>query len=145
MCRAWKDAPFDTLNTEDINTELQGYLKIVYRLDKGLPPNDVVPKLKSMVDEYRLIFPTIVDLRNASLKSRHWDKIQDTTGKVLSRDETFTLGKLLEIKIFEFKDEIDLISSQAGSEAALEEMLAKVVKSWNELEFIIINYRDSKV
>lgn len=105
----------------------------------------MVPKLKSMVDEYRAIFPTIVDLRNPALKSRHWDKVQDTTGKILSRDESFTLGRLLDIRIFEFKEEISQISSQAGSEAALEEMLGKVVKSWNELEFIIINYRDSKV
>lgn len=140
----WRNAPFDSLNTEEISGLIQSYVKTVYQLDKGLPPNDVVPKLKAMVDEYKAIYPTIVDLRNPALKARHWDKIQDATGKILVKDETFTLGKLMEMRIFDFKDDISQVSSQAGSEAALEEMLSKIVKAWNELEFIIISYRDSK-
>ncbi|KAI9203256.1 dynein heavy chain and region D6 of dynein motor-domain-containing protein [Polychytrium aggregatum] len=135
---------FDSLNTEDISAQIQNYLKTVYNLDKGLPPNEVVPRLKSMVEEYRTMYPTIVDLRNPALKQRHWDKIQDALGKTLIKDETFTLGKLMELRVFEFKEEISNVSAQAGSEAALEEMLGRVVKLWNEAEFIVISYRDSK-
>ena len=144
ITNAWKVAPFDSLNTEEINTQLQSYIKVVYQLDKGLPPNEVVPKLRGMVEEYKRMFPTIVDLRNPALKPRHWDKIQDAIGKILTRDDTFTLGHIIDLHVFEFKEDIGQISSQASSESALEEMLSKVVKAWNELEFIIINYRDSK-
>ncbi|KAI9333548.1 dynein heavy chain and region D6 of dynein motor-domain-containing protein [Obelidium mucronatum] len=144
MAREWKSQPFESLNIEEVSAQIQVYLKTVYSLDKGLPPNDVVPKLKSMVDEFRTMYPTIVDLRNQALKQRHWDRIQDALGKQLNKDETFTLGRLIELRVFDFKDEISNISSQAGSEAALEEMLAKVVKNWNEAEFIVIGYRDSK-
>ncbi|KAJ3226918.1 Dynein heavy chain 6, axonemal [Clydaea vesicula] len=140
----WRNASFDTLNTEEINSQISGYLKIVYSLDKGLPPNDVVPKLKAMVDEYKAMYQTIVDLRNPALKPRHWDKIQDAIGKVLVKDESFTLGKLIELRVFEFKEEISTVSAQAGSEAALEEMLSKVVRTWNDVEFTVINYRDAK-
>lgn len=135
---------FDTLITDDINAKITQYLKIVYNLDKGLPPNEVVPKLKMMVEDYRKMYPTIVDLRNPSLKQRHWEKIQDSVGKMLPKDENFTLGYLIESHVFDFKDEIGHISSQAGSEAALDEMLSKVVKVWNEAEFIVSPYRDSK-
>lgn len=120
------------------------FMKTVYTLDKGLPPNEVVPRLKSLVDEYRAIFPTIVDLRNPALKARHWEKIQEAMGKTLLKDENFTLGKLIENRVFDFKDEISTISGQAGSEASLEEMLSKVVKNWNEAEFIVTPYRDNK-
>ncbi|KAJ1555299.1 Dynein heavy chain 6, axonemal, partial [Nowakowskiella sp. JEL0078] len=144
ITESWRNMPFDSLNTEDINTQIATYLKIVYNLDKGLPPNDVVPNLKAMVDEYRQMYTTIVDLRNPALKARHWEKIQDAIGKGLVKDETFTLAKLIELRVFEFKEEIGNISSQAGSEAALEEMLGKVVKTWNDAEFIVINYRDNK-
>ncbi|KAI8909816.1 dynein heavy chain and region D6 of dynein motor-domain-containing protein [Gorgonomyces haynaldii] len=140
----WKSANFDALNTEDINTKITAYLKTVYTLDKGLPPNEVVPKLKNVVDEFRAMYPTIVDLRNPSLKARHWDKIQDAIGKSIPRDEGLTLGKLIENRVFDFKDEISTISGQAGSEASLEEMLSKVVKAWNEAEFIVTPYRDNK-
>ncbi|KAJ3105519.1 Dynein heavy chain 6, axonemal [Phlyctochytrium planicorne] len=144
LTESWKSQPFDTLSTDDVNTQITAYLKTVYTLDKGLPPNEVVPKLKAMVDEYRNMYSTIVDLRNPALKQRHWEKIQDALGKSLVKDETFTLGKLIELRVFDFKEEIGNISSQAGSEAALEEMLAKVVKTWNEAEFLVIGYRDSK-
>ncbi|KAJ3215607.1 Dynein heavy chain 6, axonemal [Dinochytrium kinnereticum] len=144
LTESWKSQPFDSLSTEEVNTQITAYLKTVYNLDKGLPPNEVVPKLKAMVDEYRTMYSTIVDLRNPALKQRHWEKIQDALGKALVKDETFTLGKLIELRVFDFKEEIGNISSQAGSEAALEEMLAKVVKTWNEAEFLVIGYRDSK-
>ncbi|KAJ3267030.1 Dynein heavy chain 6, axonemal [Chytriomyces hyalinus] len=144
MAEDWKSQSFDSLNMEEVSTQIQSYLKIVYALDKGLPPNDVVPRLKGMVDEFRTMLPTMVDLRNPALKQRHWDKIQDALGKALVKDESFTLGTLIHSKVFDFKEEISNVSSQAGSEAALEEMLVKVVKNWSEAEFAVINYRDSK-
>ncbi|KNC97013.1 uncharacterized protein SPPG_09508 [Spizellomyces punctatus DAOM BR117] len=50
----------------------------------------------------------------------------------------------MDLRVFDFKDEISNVSSQAGSEAALEEMLGKVIKNWNEAEFIVASYRDAK-
>ncbi|KAI9095538.1 hypothetical protein DFS34DRAFT_182154 [Phlyctochytrium arcticum] len=144
LTREWREVPFDMLNTEEVNMQIQIYVKTVYNLDKGLPPNDVVPRLKAMVDEYRKMYPTIVDLRNPALKPRHWEKIQDTLGKAIVRDETFTLERLIDLRVMDFKDEISNVSGQAGSESALEEMLGKVVKNWNEAEFIVVAYRDAK-
>lgn len=46
--------------------------------------------------------------------------------------------------IFDFKDVIGQISSQASGEATLEEMLAKMAKTWAETEFIVLPYRDYK-
>lgn len=121
-----------------------GYTKTLYNLEKGLPPNEVVPKLRDMVEEYKEMYPTIVDLRNSALKPRHWEKIQEAIGKNLQRDDSLTFEKILELKVFEFKEEISHISSQASSEATLEEMITKMGKNWNDAEFIVINYRDAK-
>ncbi|KAJ3068699.1 Dynein heavy chain 6, axonemal [Podochytrium sp. JEL0797] len=144
LTSSWKTQPFETLNTEEINGHIAAYTKVVYSLDKGLPPNDVVPNLKKLVDSYKGMFNTIVDLRNPALKARHWDKIQDILGKPLIRDETLTLEKLIEQRVFDFKEDISNTSGQASSEAALEEMLSKVVKIWTDTEFIVLPYRDSK-
>ena len=132
------------MSTEELNSQIAAYLKIVYNLDKGLPPNDVVPKLKSMVEKFRTLYPTIVDLRNSALRPRHWEKIQETLGKPLVRDETFTLEKLIDLNIFHYKDEISQISAQASSESSLEDMLGKLVRIWNDTEFIVLPYRESK-
>ncbi|KAJ3207853.1 Dynein heavy chain 6, axonemal [Entophlyctis luteolus] len=144
LTSTWKSQQFETLNTEEINTQIAVFSKIAYSLDKGLPPNDVVPKLKRMVDSYKTMYPTIVDLRNPSLKPRHWDKIQEILGKPLIRDETLCLDKLMEQRVFDFKEDISNTSAQASSEAALEDMLTKVVRIWSDTEFIVLPYRDSK-
>ena len=127
-----------------MNTQIQALLKTIYTLDKGLPPNDVVPYLRDMVKEIWSIYPTIVDLRNPALKQRHWDKIQEVIGKIINKEEEFNLGKLIEENIFDFREEISNISSQASSEMALEEMLNKLIKLWNDTEFQIQPYRDYK-
>ncbi|KAG5457288.1 MAG: dynein heavy chain, N-terminal region 2-domain-containing protein, partial [Olpidium bornovanus] len=54
------------------------------------------------------------------------------------------MGKLREMRVFDFKEEISAISSQASSEAALEEMLNKILAAWTDIEFIVLPYRDSK-
>ncbi|ORZ39411.1 dynein heavy chain and region D6 of dynein motor-domain-containing protein [Catenaria anguillulae PL171] len=144
LTHSWDMSPFDKVNTEEMSASINGYLKTIYNLDKGLPPNDVVPKLKGMVETWRGMFSTIVDLRNPALKSRHWDKIQETIAKQIARDESLTLLVLREANVFKFKEEIAQISAQAASEAALEEMLQKIVRTWADTDFIVLPYRDNK-
>ncbi|RKP20476.1 dynein heavy chain 6, axonemal, partial [Rozella allomycis CSF55] len=144
LVKNWREMPFEKLDIEDMNNKILSYLKTVVQVEKGLPPNEVVPKLRSKVEEFRQIYPTIVDLRNQALKPRHWEKIQEVIGKVIAKDETFTLGNLNDMNVFLFKEDISAISAQASSEAALEEMLSKVQKTWGELEFTVLPYRDYK-
>ena len=46
-------APFDTLDPEEMNQITLKFAKNVMQLEKGLPPNGVVPILKEKVDQMR--------------------------------------------------------------------------------------------
>ena len=46
-------APFDTLDPEEMNQITMKFAKNVMQLEKGLPPNGVVPILKEKVDQMR--------------------------------------------------------------------------------------------
>ena len=65
----------------------------------GLPHNEVVPRLKERVMDFKQGMPVITSLRNPSLRQRHWDEIQRIIGKSISRDKNFTLGNLLEMNV----------------------------------------------
>ena len=52
MCWLLK-APFDTLDPEEMNQITLKFAKNVMQLEKGLPPNGVVPILKEKVDQMR--------------------------------------------------------------------------------------------
>ena len=45
--------PFEDINTDDMNTHVMKYVKNVLQLEKGLPPNGVVPILKEKVESMR--------------------------------------------------------------------------------------------
>ncbi|ESO94694.1 hypothetical protein LOTGIDRAFT_144909 [Lottia gigantea] len=53
LLQEWTESPFDQLNPEEMNTITTKYSKSVLQLEKGLPPNGVVPKLKEKVEVMR--------------------------------------------------------------------------------------------
>ncbi|XP_005385504.1 PREDICTED: dynein heavy chain 6, axonemal [Chinchilla lanigera] len=141
----WSKSKFDCLDTEVLNTQVTKYAKFVTQLEKGLPPNNVVPQLKSNVEKMKEKLPVIMDLRNPTLKPRHWAAIEHTIDASLVDSEIpLTLERLSELHVFEYGQEIQDISGQASGEAALETILKRVEDSWKTTEFVILPLRDSK-
>ncbi|CAL1541921.1 unnamed protein product [Lymnaea stagnalis] len=142
--KEWQSVSFDSLDPEQMGNTVLRYAKSVMQLEKGLPPNGVVPVLKTKVESMRDRMPVITDLRNPSLKPRHWDLIEETLDHHFTPEEPISLGKLIEIKAFKHSEKLQEISGQASSEASLEAILKKVVDSWKSTEFIVLNHKESK-
>ncbi|XP_071963333.1 dynein axonemal heavy chain 6-like [Antedon mediterranea] len=104
----------------------------------GLPANEVLPLLKENVVSFKKGMPVISSLRNPALRSRHWKEIQDLIGRNILIEKNFSLGKLLELQVFEHKDRINDISTQASNEATLEVMLNKVIDLWQGTDFRLV-------
>nr|XP_035128016.2 dynein axonemal heavy chain 6 isoform X3 [Callithrix jacchus] len=141
----WLKSKFDCLDPEVLNSQVSKYAKFVSQLEKGLPPNSVVPQLKYKVETMKEKLPVIIDLRNPALKPRHWAAIEQTVDTTLVDTEIpLTLERLSELHVFDFSQEIQDISGQASGEAALETILKKVEDSWKTTEFVILPHRDAK-
>nr|KAF6328674.1 dynein axonemal heavy chain 6 [Pipistrellus kuhlii] len=141
----WFQSKFESLDPELLNSQVSKYSKFVTQLEKGLPPNSVVPQLKFKVEKMKEKLPVIIDLRNPTLKIRHWTAIEHTVDATLLDLETpLTLEKLSELHVFDFAQEIQDISGQASGEAALEIILKKVEDAWKTTEFVVLPHRDSK-
>ncbi|XP_071833092.1 dynein axonemal heavy chain 6-like isoform X4 [Apostichopus japonicus] len=131
----WTITQFDELNVDVMQKNVSKFTQTVFMLEKGLPPNDVLPKLKEKVLNFKQGMPVLVALRNPALRPRHWQEIQKLIGRHIVRDKNFTLGKFLELQLFHFKDNINDISTQASNEATLEVMLNKVIDLWQTTDF----------
>ena len=68
----------------------------------------------------------ITDLRNPTLKQRHWDIIEDVLDFKFTPEEPLTFGQLERIHAFKHSERLQEISGQASSEASLESILKKV-------------------
>uniref|UniRef100_A0A4X2L0J5 Dynein axonemal heavy chain 6 n=1 Tax=Vombatus ursinus TaxID=29139 RepID=A0A4X2L0J5_VOMUR len=141
----WLQCKFEFLDPETLNSQVSKYSKFVNQLEKGLPPNNVVPQLKAKVEMMKEKLPVITDLRNPFLKPRHWAAIEQIVDVTLVDPENpLTLQRLITINVFEFGQEIQDISGQASGEASLETILKKVEDSWKTTEFIVLPHRDAK-
>lgn len=138
----WYTVDFNTLNIEDMNLFTAKNIKNITQLEKGLPKNLIVPKLKDEVElmkdkviftflnflNLKLIFklPVITYLRNPALRNRHWLKVENILNYKFKPDEPMTLELLEELKVFKYPNEIMEVSGQASSEYGLELLLKKV-------------------
>jgi len=83
----------------------------------------------------------IGDLRNPTLKPRHWEMIEEVIAFHFTPEEPMTLGKLVEIDAFQHTEAIEEVSGKASSEASLEAILKKVSSLiFNQLGFLVNFY-----
>lgn len=68
----------------------------------------------------------ITDIRNPSLKPRHWEAIENILGVHFTAEEPLTLALLNQIDAFQNTEAIQQVSGEASSEASLEAILKKV-------------------
>ena len=140
---SWAESLFDQIDMASMDEIVQKYVKLCVKLERGLPPNQVVPKFKEKVDNYKNMLPVINALLNKSMKPRHWDKIMDIIGQ-FDREDNFTLQKILDMKAPDFSEEIAKVSVEATQESALEELLVKVTSKWDDICFSCVAYKETK-
>ncbi|XP_074097467.1 dynein heavy chain at 16F [Cotesia typhae] len=140
----WYHSDFSSLDVEEMTNMVMRYTKNVTQLEKGLEENDILPTIKSQVQEMREKLPTIGYLKNQNLKKRHWMKIESLmAGKKLETDEKLTLKVIQELGVFDHEQELMEIAAAASAEATLENMLNKIQDTWKHLEFIVLGHKDS--
>lgn len=140
----WYTAEFDTLDVEEITAVTMRTMKHIIQLERGLPPNKIVPNLKENVELIRNKLPILGYLRNPDLKDRHWEKIEEILNYTFKPDEKKTWTRMKELGAFLKPQELMEIAAAASSEANLENMLKKVIDTWEDLKFIIVPYREGK-
>jgi dynein axonemal heavy chain len=141
----WTHTTFSEVQVDAISKEVTLFMKKVGHAKHVLGETVVTEKLKNMVMEMKHTAPVVADLRNEHLKERHWAEIQEIMGADIDvTDETLTLGSLLELQAMKYKDEIGFIATKAVQEAALGDMLQKVVGVWEHLDLPINPHKNQK-
>ncbi|KAK4872624.1 hypothetical protein RN001_014653 [Aquatica leii] len=141
---SWYTADFQTLNTDDMNLFTAKMVKNILQLEKGLPRNLIVPKLKDAVELMKDKLPVVVYLRNPALRQRHWLKIENVLNHKFKAEEMVTLELFEHLHVFNYSEELMELSGQASSEAGLELLLKKIEEGWKTVEFSVVPHRDAK-
>ncbi|KAH9600450.1 Dynein heavy chain AAA lid domain [Trypanosoma melophagium] len=152
--------PFDQLDVSSIQETVQRYVTTVKQVTSKLPGNAAVSRLKSRVEEWRLLTPILQALTNPKMKLEHTSKVSNVVGLLEDENGTsktladwnnqFTIGMLLKNNIMKYKDDILAISAAATEEDKLQQQIDKVNALWNgggpkpPMEFQFHNHKDIK-
>lgn len=142
----WNESPFHKLNMQQIvelNTKI---LKNCGSLEKNLPKNNIVPKLKMECEEFKEKLPVLLCLRSPDIKARHWLKIEQILDRKLLGIENLTIYTFEEANAFDeaISELIQEVSGQASGEARLEDSLKKIDNIWKTQELTIVTHRDTR-
>ncbi|CAD7974708.1 unnamed protein product [Amoebophrya sp. A25] len=140
----WRNTRFTSVDVEQINKDVAVYNKTANQAVKGMGNNPVGPKWAEQIATFKNTIPVVQCLRNKALQPRHWAQIQELIGEVDVEDESFSLGRLLDMKVDVHTEAIQVISGQATAEVALIEMLDKVKKIWEDCDLPLMGYKESK-
>ncbi|XP_049536716.1 dynein axonemal heavy chain 6 [Anopheles darlingi] len=142
----WNEIHFHELNMEEVEALNTKILKNCAMLDKNLPKNDIIPKLKAEAEEFKDKIPVLGFLRNPALKTRHWIKIEQILNRHLTEETEIYLHTFEDANAFEedIASELMEVSNMASAEAGLEMLLNKVENAWKEFELCVVNHRDHR-
>lgn len=128
----WKRTDFNEIDVKSIQAKSDQYYRYVSKLEKSLPANQVLDKLKVIVKQFREAMPIVSALSNDKLTETHWTEINTTVGKEINvAKEGFTLQDLIALDVNNFQEEIVAISTQATQEFKLTAQIEKIKLVWN--------------
>ena len=79
------------------------------KLPKALKEWEAYEELRKTIDDFNEMVPLLELMANKSMVSRHWQRIQQTTGHVFDVDgENFMLKNVLEAPLLTNKEEIEV-------------------------------------
>nr|XP_045000110.1 dynein axonemal heavy chain 14 [Jaculus jaculus] len=127
----WRSCSLQSIDVDLVQRNVSKWLHMIIVLEKGLPKNDMVTNLKHLVTDFKQELPIISALGNPCLRPRHWEALQEIIGKSMFLDKNLSVESLLALKMFQYENAINEISTSATNEAALEKMLFKIIDLWN--------------
>ncbi|GFR64149.1 dynein, axonemal, heavy chain 2 [Elysia marginata] len=141
----WKIGKFIDLETAEMENVSVSLFKQLAKFSRSLKDKnwEIVDTSKNKVDQFKRTMPLIQDLKNHAMRPRHWMQIQSEMQRSFEHDaEDFTLEKIIEFGFDQFAEQINDISGAATKELAIEQGLAAIADTWEQMELDIGSYKD---
>jgi dynein heavy chain, axonemal len=99
--KEWLDIPLKNIDVEAIGGKLSELVKSSTQCSMGLEGSEAAQKFKAEVDLMKNTVPIVSSLRDPSLKSRHWDDINNILNgqEIDPESEEFTLKSLIDMNL----------------------------------------------
>eukprot|EP00656_Telonema_subtile_P031899 TRINITY_DN3494_c0_g2_i1.p1 TRINITY_DN3494_c0_g2~~TRINITY_DN3494_c0_g2_i1.p1 ORF type:complete len:4527 (-),score=1335.50 TRINITY_DN3494_c0_g2_i1:103-13683(-) len=139
----WSVAKFRELDAEAMGDDAGKYKLRVRKIGRQIEGVwGVWTKLKEAVDEFIETLPLLQNLRDGSMRPRHWDNLKKMVGKEFDPyADNFDMGTLSSLGLHAFATEIETLVDGAKKEEKIESKLKEVTEIWGNLDCEIKEYK----
>ena len=142
LVQSFNNAPFETINVDQIQQSLELYQRNVSKIRKLIPiANEMLGDLDTNIKTFAALLPVIVALRNDKLTKNHFAQIEEIIGLKLDF-ENMLLKDLLTDKVLDEQKKIIAVSVQVSQEASLKLQLDEIEKRYGELIFPLKSFKE---
>lgn len=128
----WDEIPLTEM--EQVTKEFAITLR--QQFDSELQKLPVHAAVTDRIRSFQNSIPLFKHLKDPSLRPRHWTRLMESTGKNFDfKGSSFTLQNLIDMKLYEFRDQIDEIYDDARKEVRVEKMLRDLEDTWRGMKF----------
>ncbi|KAI4465685.1 dynein axonemal heavy chain 7-related [Holotrichia oblita] len=143
----WMTAKVGSYIPDDIETDVQQYYRVIYKLEKVFAERPATAGLtttvREQIEEFKEHMPIIQTLGNPGMKDRHWEKVSEIVGFPIKVDAELTLAKIIDYGLDDYIEKFESISEAATKENNLEKNLNKMIAEWADQEFSVLIYKDT--
>ena len=130
-------------NIEQMNEQVTQCQAQCRKLPKALRDWDAYGDLRKKIDDFLEILPLVQSLASLAMRDRHWEQLQEITGKPLDMaEDTFKLGDLLNGNLLPHLEEIEELTGGASKEAQVETKLAQIELDWEDSNFVFNEFKN---
>jgi len=131
----------EPIEQEDQVKKLMKTLKDMKVDKKANAYNGILDEIKKWLN----FLPLIQELRDPSMRERHWDAIRDKVQVQFVIDENLYLRNIYELNLNKYKEDVEEITDQARQEAKMEKTLQKLEDTWRDIGLLFQPHKDSGV
>ncbi|XP_033631251.1 dynein heavy chain 3, axonemal-like [Asterias rubens] len=145
----WLNGPFQDLNAEQVNDEVDSMFRTMYKLSRSFGeqpgPQRIANNVKSKIDKFKVHLPLLGVICNPGIRDRHWERMSEVVGFELKPKPETSMYHMLELGLTKCIDSLEEIGASASKEYSLEKAMEKMKIEWADVHFEFIPYRDTGV
>ncbi|CAF1059416.1 unnamed protein product [Adineta steineri] len=136
--KIWSNILWTELDINDLMTNVDLFIKNFRRLSSDIKITSVGRSVEKYLTDFRSSLPIMVDLKNESLRERHWKQIiQETNIDIDLTSNVLTLENIFQMNLYQYNDILQNILQTAIKELQIEKNLKDIQQQWNTMHFQI--------
>ena len=140
---SWKNGRFSDLDVDNMELAAGQFNKTLVKLGRSIKGWGAHSAMKGKIDQFRQTLPLIMDLRNPTMRERHWTNLMTEINKHFDpHAPDFTLEKVFALGLVQAADFIGEMSANANKEFAIETALQDIAKRWGDIDIDIVEYKE---